>query len=486
MAGPPVLYYLAIDGTEAQDSAVFGALLEGRGWKNLAATYLKPAADDPTRLVDPAHDFLPIPVVEARGKRVAVVSPGGRDSKGLDRFWRSYPGEAKDQIGRVVHRRYAAAELSAAFMRQLILRPAIHTHELVVGHLSRHLADAGLPYASKHAPSARVLYISSHGFQSGVMFGESISPDRTDPPDLRHSYSTDRYFRPGVAAAEGEGFHGPEWIVLAQCSTLNASSWQMWARLLSRSSPGVRGILGYEEGSPVAKAAVPVAERFFQHLDEGVPFLDAWSRANADRQWAALVHREARKDTLTNVALWQPLSNVEFSSDKANYHGHRRLMGADGEPVYDTNVPFLFKLEHEVDEGSFEEVNPESRHRRASAFDGRHLYRLTVGAPEGSVLQEVSVTVVYLRDTFRDRQFTWNELFTLPDQGTLKVEGFNTATVKLHPPATTDLSKVAFQVRARPGELGLDLTHSYLWFRVAIRTDAGRLQYDFKSQGLYY
>jgi hypothetical protein len=31
MAGPQPLYYLAIDGTEAQDSAVFGALLEGRG-----------------------------------------------------------------------------------------------------------------------------------------------------------------------------------------------------------------------------------------------------------------------------------------------------------------------------------------------------------------------------------------------------------------------------------------------------------------------
>src|SRR4051794_26831804 len=110
MAGPPVLYYLAIDGTEAQDSATFGALLEGRGWKNLAATYLRPAADDPSRLVDPAHDFLPIPLVEARGKKIAVVSPNGRQSKGLDAFWRFHQGQVTTPRGNTAKWRYAAAE----------------------------------------------------------------------------------------------------------------------------------------------------------------------------------------------------------------------------------------------------------------------------------------------------------------------------------------------------------------------------------------
>src|SRR4051812_25480432 len=138
MAGPPVLYYLAIDGTEAQDSAVFGALLEGRGWKNLAATFLRPAADDPTRLVDPAHDFLPILLVEARGKKIAVVAPNGTGGYGLDRFWRFYPTQAKTRRGETVEGRYAAAEKSGEFMSQLILTPAIHTHELQPDLLTRH------------------------------------------------------------------------------------------------------------------------------------------------------------------------------------------------------------------------------------------------------------------------------------------------------------------------------------------------------------
>src|SRR3954467_15793128 len=113
MAGPPVMYYLVIDGTESQDAATFGALLESRGWTNLASTYLKPARDDSTRLFDPVQTYLPIPLVEARGKKIAVVAPGGRDGKGLDRFWL--------QAGTIVEEGHAfdgrelAAQLSARF-----------------------------------------------------------------------------------------------------------------------------------------------------------------------------------------------------------------------------------------------------------------------------------------------------------------------------------------------------------------------------------
>ncbi|HXU80290.1 MAG TPA: hypothetical protein VN914_02760, partial [Polyangia bacterium] len=111
IAGPQPLYYLAIDGTEAQDSAVFGALLEGRGWQNLATTFLKPPSDNPIRLTDPLHDFLSIPMVNTRGKSVAVVCPNGLNGMGNDPFWINYPGKFQSQEAGLVEGRYAATEL---------------------------------------------------------------------------------------------------------------------------------------------------------------------------------------------------------------------------------------------------------------------------------------------------------------------------------------------------------------------------------------
>src|SRR5205814_8266671 len=127
--------------------------LERGGGKDLAATDLRRAPDNPSRLVDPAHGCLSIPLLAARGKSVAVVSPGGRDGKGLDAFWRGHPDRMKTRRGQVVSGRYASAERSAEFMQELILTPAVHTHELQPEVLSRHFADHRLPYSSSHAPA---------------------------------------------------------------------------------------------------------------------------------------------------------------------------------------------------------------------------------------------------------------------------------------------------------------------------------------------
>jgi hypothetical protein len=486
MAGPQPLYYLAIDGTEAQDSAVFGALLEGRGWKNLASTFLKPAPDDPSRLVDPAHDFLPIPLVEAKGKKVAVVSPTGTHAKGKDRFWASFSRQSTDVAGTVVRGRRAAAELSALFARQLILRPGIHTHELQPDQLSRHFADERLPYASSHAPAARILYVSTHGLQSGTMVGEFLSANPDDQTESQDQYFPHPYFRLGDVAADGGGFHGPEWIVLAQCSTLNASSWSTWARVLARSSPGVRGILGYEEGSPNASASVTIAGAFFGCLDRGSSFLESWAEANGKVQWAALVHKEARADTLADLARRRPLSDVRTTKDLANYYGFRSSM-ASGKPVHDTLPPFFFKLEHQFKEGTpLQEVAPDASHM-ICRFTDQHLYRLTVQVPDARV-SEVSITIFHLRETLRGRQIPWSSLFSSyePAKG-VKLDGFSTTTVILRPEPGIPATSWAFEVHAGSAErAGLEVNHSYLWFRITARTDAGLLHYDFKSQGLYY
>jgi hypothetical protein len=57
----------------------------------------------------------------------------------------------------------------------------------------------------------------------------------------------------------------------------------------------------------------------------------------------------------------------------------------------------------------------------------------------------------------------------------------------LRPDPSLNLSSVTWECRAGSGrDAGLDPYHSYLWFRVAIRTNAGSAQYDFRTVGLYF
>jgi hypothetical protein len=484
VAGPPVPYYLAIDGTEAQDAATFGALLEGRGWKNLAATYLKPAPDDPTRLIDPAHEYLPIPLVAARGRKIAVVAPGGRDGRGLDPFWLKLGRWKEDGV--VIDGRLLAAELSAAFMRELILCPAIHTHPLESETLSRHFADEKLPYASRHAPAASILYVSSHGYQSGVMIGDPLR--HPENPSLKGPYPRP-YLGVAQVAQHGRGFHGPEWIVLAQCSTMNPGVWSLWARILANSSPGVRGIVAYEEASPKAEPAIRVAERFFGYLDQGASFLDAWAHANRTVRWSALVHKEARGDTLTGINRWSRLSDVTTSSTKASYYGYTPSLGTSGEPVLDTLPPFWLKLEHQSDRNSpFVEVAAERYAEATARFSVDETYRWTLHGNDLGPMREASVTVVYLRDSLKEGQLSWNKLFReLAPAGGVTADGFDTTTLILRPDPTRELSSLTWLCRANRGDqAGMESSHSFLWFRVAVRTDEGILRHDFKTLGLYY
>jgi len=488
VAGPPVLYYLAIDGTEAQDAATFGALLEGRGWKNLAATFLKPAPDDPSRLVDPAHDYLSIPLMGPDGRKVAVVSPNGQNGSGLDGFWRNYPGKVRTPDDEVVEGRYAAAELSGRFMRQLIMNPAIHTHELQPDLLERHLADERLPYASKHAPAARILYVSSHGWQAGTMRGNSLYAYQGYPASTSDAYRpSTSYFLLGEAAASGLGFRGPEWIILAQCSTLNPGTWGLWARILGRSSPGVRGILSYEESAPGPERALRATELFFKYLEQGAPFLDAWAKANRYSEWAALVHKEARHDTLRDFGRFRRLSDVSTSKDKGRYRGYLRSMGPSGEPVHDSPAPFGFKLEHERGiSRTFEEITPEKLDSRVARFSGHHRYRLTVESPPESTLRQVDITAVHLRLSLRDNQLSWDRLFRrCTEIDGAKLDGFGTTTITLRP--GPGASRIVVEVIANEsGQSGLQADHSYLWFRIRIKSSEGTLQHDFRTVGLYF
>src|SRR5205814_9193812 len=97
------------------------------------------------------------------------------------------------------------------------------------------------------------------------------------------------------------------------------------------------------------------------------------------------------------------------------------------------------------------------------------------------------ITVIHLRESLRDGQFPWSKLFESYDPGVdVKADGFSTTTVTLKLGSRADSTKVTWQVLSNRRERIAFGDHAFLWFRVAIVTDQGPLQYDFKNIGLYH
>jgi hypothetical protein len=487
-AGPPPLYYLAIDGTDAKDAATFGALLESRGWKNLATTFLRPAPDDPNRLVDPTHDFLPIPLIPARGKKIAVVAPCGTNGLGLEPFWARYQGTVDSPRGRAVGR-YAAAELGAKLTKHLILEPAVQTNALDPGTPCRGFADPELTSGTTRPVVARLLYVSTHGFLSGSMAASALHESAPPwPESTRQAYAlTTAYFVLGAAANSGKGFHGPEWIVLAQCSTLSMTSWPLWSRILGRSSPGVRGILAYEDAAPKPQSAVGIAEAFFRELDQGATFIDGWRRANHGVRWAALVHEDARADTLSDFPRFRTLTKVGTTRNSGTYRGYLQSTDPAGEPVRDVPPPFGFKLEHRG-RASRDEVTPENLGSIVSEFVEGDRYCFTIAPPADSAATKIEVTAIHIRASLTNEQFSWNSLFSFDRVASnLILSGANTPTLSVTQEVAVDVPALVFWATAKaPAAIGLLPSHSYIWFRIKVCTPSGVLQHDFKHQGLTY
>ncbi len=309
---PDFLYFALVDGTNEVDSVAFATNLSRKkdfgGWRNLL-DFIQEDPFEATNLIDGAHVYLPIIKMNAKGKPdaggVAVVCPGGAGGLGKEDKWKSYePGPTVWDIGGGMgikvqtFGRHTAAEESAAMISDFILAPAVQVDSVGVASI-----QSGRPVK----PDAKVfraslLYVSSHGWLGGFMKGEELAewPD-AQPEKAREEYVPfHSYFLIGRADVNGKFFVGPRWIVLAQCSTLNQSTWAMWARVMANSDPPVHGILGYEESSPAAGASVGIANRFFAQLRAKKPFLDAWKTANQGQHWAAIVHEDAHLDTLTS------------------------------------------------------------------------------------------------------------------------------------------------------------------------------------------
>jgi hypothetical protein len=523
-------YYLCIDGTGTEDSVEYGRLLEEKfGWRNLLTEFLEPppnpAPGDIDRLLDPNHPFLPIPTfpVAGRKKPIAVACPGGRNGEGLDPFWRTYIGETPDEQasqGRHVFippdstarfetfGRQTAAAKSALFMRDLILVPAIEKNTDAQGKPFAQLKDGPLSgVRNPTAPDvhAEFLVVSSHGWLGGFMHGDPLKASRTAEPDKAKAsfFVPFVYFLSGLAVANNQFFFGPKWVLLAQCSTVNSATWLMWAKLMARGIPAVRGILGYEEVSPGVTGSIAIARDFFNRLKDRQPLLKAWRGANADQKWAAIVHREAIDDLMPEWDLLPELKDVTLTAKDTSYlafgasleRGTEKL--TTGKPVLDAPPPFGVKVET-ADASlnrDFQEITEDTLDRiRAKLFADIQV-RVTITAPPGAKISAATVRWVHMRETHstQPKMTALFQSFVPVPAGslTLTVSTKDARTLNAQPTAGPVDSMVILWT-AQPDAVlersGMEHAHSYVWPLVKIDVVGGKepLAFPFSAQGLLF
>jgi hypothetical protein len=501
-AAPTFFYYAMVDGTSAVDSVAFGKDLDAKGgstgWRNLL-DLLDPDPADATRLVDPSHDYLPIyklklqkSVAVGDAKGIAVICAGGLNGQGLDAMWQNYAGGVPIPFpllhGKksVMLGRHVAAEFSAGFISSFLLNPVIE-----IDGKKKHIAsDAASTKGTLFRAS--LLYLSSHGWLGGFARGDQLQANPAALPlpippivdDPRKEYvPSAAYFVIGKLDVGNKAFAGPEWIVLAQCSTLNNTTWAMWARVMARSSPQVRGVLGYEEASPDANASIGIADAFFNNLKAKMTFHDAWKAANPGQNWAILIHKDAMADTLPGWTKKAPLSGTGIS----DYLGSASKATKQVK-IVDPPAPYgvqVFIASATVKR----EITPDVLD--TIGVLGADLdYHVVVTPPPGGDITQVKIQWIHIRETFT--QFAINKVFSgLVVHGTgtkmstknPKILVVDYATPQKGPVTITFTATDAAGLAAS----GLEAHHSYLWPRVhATGTGLADVQFDVKTRGIGY
>ncbi len=280
----PKRFYVGMDGTGTIDTLAWGQLWHATfGWSNLLLELSKDPLDADHR-VDSAHPKLPIRrLVRQQGSTGTTYAdtcllPEGVDKpvkgvfkgSGTDKLW---PGA--DALGNL-------AEMNAAckFTQTFILNPRVDA------------ATSALTDVGSAGAVASVVFISSHGFSGGDMFGDS-----------RFLAGNEFIFEMSKAVAAGQ-FSGPDWLLLSNCSTLSLIAQPDWVKLMTGPTP-LRGIVGFQNTCPGPDESVDIFSRMIQELANGKTFLQAWrlavkSKTNKDF-WVVLCHENAKGDTIADL-----------------------------------------------------------------------------------------------------------------------------------------------------------------------------------------
>ena len=540
---PRQRYYLCIDGTGAEDSVEYGRLLQEKfGWRNLLTEFLQPdpaAAKGQERLIDPNHPFLPICTFPAAGQKkpIAVVCPNGRDGKGLDDFWANYSGEAPDEKpnGRHVFTpagttvqielfgRHTAATKSALFMRDLMLVPAIEKITDAQGKSFAQLTDgllSGTRNPTEPDIRAELLLVSSHGWLGGFMQGDSLrASPAAQPAAAQPEFAPPFvYFLAGLAAVERAFFVGPKWIILAQCSTVNAATWLHWVKLMKDGLPPVRGILAYEEVSPGVVGSIQIARSFFANLEAGQPLLRAWRAANSGQKWAAIVHREAVGDLMRKWDAFAALKTVEVTATTSAYlafgaslealpaadrpNDGKGLVDFAAQDVLDKPPPFGVKIETAKPNPPvprpFEEITDDTLNRARGKLVGEMQVRMTVTAPAGGRIASATVRWIHMRES-RNPQIPLTTLFqsfTPEPAGSLQLmvstkDPRTPNTLEVQPtggPVDSFAILWTTQTQAVLSRSGMEASHSFVWplIKLQLVGQTKPLLFPFSTRGLLF
>lgn len=523
---PRQLYYIAIDGTVAVDSVRYGELLETKyGWRNLCTEFLKPATDDANRVNDPEHPYVPICLYNTSNKKrkIAVISPCGRDSNGNDPFWLTYsesgspdghktwddPDEEFETWGR-----HTAAERTARVIDQFMLEASAETITPTTGDVYGCLpgdleADPFIEGERRYF-RADLLIVSSHGWLGGFMRGNVVGKQPTAQPDkAQGEYNPSMpFFTVGKVAKMMRGFKGPRWVILAQCSTINSATWPLWARVLGESTPGIRGILAYEEVSPGPEGSVTIANAFFEAAQKK-SLLEAWKEANAGQKWSAIVHQDALEDKIRDWRSFAELKEIKTTSTTGPYLGF--LHGVKGgTPVRDVSPPYEVRLwmklppkppntKLKLQWETFIEITPDAFGRPWTQLIGDFSYRLRIAAPTGEKIVKATIRWIHIRPTHTTQvkpNKLWAKIMRIkPTSVTTLDEDTNvTITLKDHDilvswPSPEDSVDIAFTAVGGKAlfATGIEQHHAYFWPRVEITLAGGKpISHDFKIVGLLF
>jgi hypothetical protein len=457
----PPRRYVSLDVTGCVDSVAFGQMWNRTfGWKNLLWD-LRQDDDDKHRRVDVSHPTLPVRwLKKSLGKTSfadTCILPQGEDGHGMDPLW-----EGTDAFENL-------DEMNAAdqFMQTFILSPT-------ADKASSSLNDSGMGVV------ADVVYISSHGVLGGEMVGEQ---DRAD-----------HIFAPAVVASQGRQFSGVGWLLLSNCSTLNAVGHEFWLKLMNGPVP-LRGITGFQRSCPSAKGSVRVFKAFIDELagknkiKRPRTFVDAWAHgasANGSDDWVVLCHESAAEDT---IGKWNSDKLAPIPSAGSRIfmfdHGHPPGKGVE---VVPNNDPF--HVSWATKGGSVTPANRTDPDRKLAVGD---MVMVTVEPPppgfgaKFKVGDTIALTLVYIRVDY-PQKIDVVQMFDVVRHGTTSAP----TTAKRNPksPGGDDTWEMVVTDETPNVDLLLKFTdrmgmHSNypLWLRARITTAGQTTTYDFRQFG---